>query len=90
MRYTNGDFVIDTDKSRLNISYVHQNLARSYWSENIPIETVKKSIEGSICFGVYHKNGQIGFARIITDSATFAYIADVFIDENYPGKGLGK
>jgi GNAT superfamily N-acetyltransferase len=90
MTVTRGDFTINTDKSKLDISYVHQNLARSYWAENIPYETVRKSIEGSICFGVYEGKKQIGFARLVTDSATFAYLADVFIDENYRGKGLGK
>jgi GNAT superfamily N-acetyltransferase len=62
----------------------------SYWAKNIPIELVKTSIEGSFCFGVYHQGKQIGFARVITDYATFGYLADVFIDKNYRGKGLSK
>jgi len=62
----------------------------SYWAENIPMDIVKTSIEGSLCFGVYDNNKQVGFARVITDYATFGYLADVFIDKNYRGKGLSK
>ena len=81
---------ISTDKSLLDIPFIHQYLTQSYWSEGIPYETVKKSIEGSLCFGVYHSGKQVGFARLITDQATFAYLADVFIDESYRGRGLSK
>lgn len=83
------NFYISTDKSKLDIKYIHQFLARSYWAESIPVETVQKSIEGSLCFGVYDGSKQIGFARVITDNATFGYLADVFVDENYRGKKLG-
>jgi len=82
------DYFISTDKSKLDIIYIHQFLVNSYWAEGIPIETVRKSIAGSLCFGVYDGSSQIGFARVITDNATFGYLADVFIDENYRGKGL--
>jgi N-acetylglutamate synthase-like GNAT family acetyltransferase len=85
-----GDFIIDTDKSKLDISFIHAYLTRSYWAEGIPVETVERSVDGSLCFGIYHSGNQIGFARVITDTATFAYLADVFIDENYRGKGLSK
>ena len=84
------NFRISTDKSKLEIKVIHDFLSRSYWSENIPVETVQKSIEGSLCFGVYENSRQIGFARMITDKATFAYLADVFIIENYRGQGLAK
>ncbi|HTS45875.1 MAG TPA: GNAT family N-acetyltransferase [Puia sp.] len=84
------NFAISIDKYRLNTPYIHQFLSTSYWAENIPIETVRKSIEGSLCFGVYHGEKQIGFARVISDLATFAYLADVFIEEEYRGLGLGK
>lgn len=87
---TKNEFTISTDKSKLDMEYVHQFLSNSYWSPGVAIETVKKAMEGSSCFGVYDKNKQVGYARMITDQATFAYLADVFIDENYRGKGLGK
>ena len=84
------NFSISTDKSKLDISVIHDFLSRSYWSENIPVETVRKSIEGSMCFGVYDNSRQVGFARMVTDNATFAYLADVFIIEEYRGRGLSK
>ena len=93
-----NDFIISTDKSKLNIQFIHQYLCNeSYWAKNISVDTVKKSIAGSCCFGLYvyeHKNiltaTQIGFARVITDNATFAYLADVFVTEKFRGKGLAK
>ena len=85
------DFIISTDKSKIDIVAVHNYLCNeSYWAKNIPIDVVKKSIEGSCCFGLYNKNEQVGFARVITDHATFAYLADVFIATAYRGKGLSK
>lgn len=86
-----GEFLYSTDKTKLDVGYIHHFLAQeSYWAKNIPIEIVKQSIEGSLCFGVYHQNKQIGFARVITDYATFGYLADVFIDKDFRGKGLSK
>jgi len=87
---TNGTFLISTDKTRLDIPYIHKYLRNSYWAEAIPLETVIRSIGGSLCFGVYDGERQVGFARVISDMATFAYLADVFIDIDYQGKGLGK
>lgn len=85
------NFLVSTDKARLDINYIHQYLSyQSYWAGNIPIETVRKSIANSMCFGVYDGEKQIGFARMVTDRATFAYLADVFIDEKYRGRGLSK
>jgi len=83
-------FIISTDKGKLNITYIHQFLTQSYWAENIPLEIVQRSIDGAMCFGVYNDEQQIGFARVITDKATFGYLADVFIDEKYRGRGLSK
>ena len=91
-------FIISTDKSKLNIQFIHNYLSNeSYWAKNIPVNTVKKSINGSCCFGLYvneNKNilaaTQIGFARVVTDYATFGYLADVFIIEKFRGKGLAK
>lgn len=86
-----NNYLISTDKEKLDINYIHHFLSKeSYWAKNIPIEIVKTSIEGSLCFGVYENNKQVGFARVITDYATFGYLADVFIDKNYRGKGLSK
>lgn len=82
---------ITTDKTQLDVNYIHAYLSKeSYWSKNIPMEIVLRSIEGSICFGVYDNKRQIGFARVITDHATFAYLADVFVDQAYRGKGISK
>jgi len=83
-------FAISDEKDRLNPAFIQEFLSRTYWAEDIPLKTVEKSIAGSLCFGVYHHDEQVGFARVITDSATFAYLADVFIAENYRGKGLSK
>lgn len=90
MEWTKEDFCISTDKTKINVIYVHQFLTSSYWAENIPADVVRHSIEGSLCFGIYHHQKQIGFARVITDEATFAYLCDVFIDEAYRSKGLSK
>jgi len=88
---TLGEFTITTDKTKMDIPVIHQYITRSYWAEGIPFETVAKAIEGSsLCFGVFHGHKQIGVARVITDTATFAYLCDVFIDESYRGRGLGK
>lgn len=84
-------FIISNDKSKLEVNYIHQFLStESYWAKNIPLETLLQSIKGSVCVGIYQKNKQIGFARVITDEATFAYLADVFIDTQYRGIGLSK
>lgn len=88
--YRNGDFTISTDKSRLDIGVIHTFLQTAYWSKNVPREVVEKSIQHSLCFGVYHHTEQVGFARLITDYATFAYFSDVFILEAYQECGLGK
>ena len=86
-----GDYIFSTDKSKLNVDYIHHYLSvDSYWAKNIPLEIVKTSINGSLCFGIYINEQQIGFARVITDNATFGYLADVFIDKDYRGKGLSK
>lgn len=87
---TRGDYLISTNPARLDLGVIRDFLARSYWSEDIPVDIVKRSIEGSIAFGVYYREKQVGFARVITDGATFAYLADVFILEQYRGQGLAK
>ncbi|MBK6987585.1 MAG: GNAT family N-acetyltransferase [Bacteroidia bacterium] len=81
---------ISTNKSLLQLDIIHNVLKNSYWAKGIPIETIKRSIENSISFGVYIDGKQIGFCRVITDKATFAYLADVFIVEEHKGKGYSK
>ena len=90
MTVAKDNIQINTDKQKMDIDFIHAFLTLSYWAEGISKETIKKSIEGSMCFGIFDEGKQIGFARMITDKATFAYLADVFIDENYRGKGLSK
>ncbi|MGZ3844858.1 MAG: GNAT family N-acetyltransferase [Flavisolibacter sp.] len=90
MEWTKEDFTITTDKDKIDVNYVHWFLSHSYWAEGIPLKTVEKSIEGALCFSLVYLNHQVGFARVITDKATFAYLADVFIDENFRGRGLSK
>lgn len=90
MNYYKDAFCISTDREKLDIAYIHCFLSGSYWAENIPFEIVSRSIEHSLCFGVYEDNRQIGFARVVTDYATFGYLADVFIDEAYRGRKLSK
>ncbi len=85
-----GEYIISTDKGLLDLSVIHGFLTTSYWAEGIPFETVKKSIEHSLNFGVYKDGKQVGFARVIADYATYAYIGDVFIVEEYRGQGLSK
>jgi GNAT superfamily N-acetyltransferase len=90
MEWTNNEYSISTDKHRINLAYVHAFLSHSYWAQHIPLDVVRRSVEGSLCFAVFYQEEQIGFARVITDEATFAYLADVFIDERFRGKGLSK
>ena len=89
---TRDGFTISTDKARLDVPAIHDFLAHSsYWARDVPLSTVQKSIENSLCFGIYNDaNKQVGFARVITDYAVFAYLADVFILEAYRGRGLAK
>ncbi|WP_212002925.1 GNAT family N-acetyltransferase [Chitinophaga sp. HK235] len=88
---TEGEYTVSTDKSRLDIGVIHGFLANeSYWAKDIPVSVVQKTLAGSLCFGIYHQDRQIGFARLITDYAAFAYLADVFIIQEYRGKGLSK
>jgi GNAT superfamily N-acetyltransferase len=85
------EYEISTDNKRLDLALIHDFLANeSYWAKGIPPQVVKKSIDNSLCFGVYHQDRQVGFARVVTDYATAAYVGDVFILEPYRGKGLGK
>jgi len=85
------EFRISTDASLLNVDMIHEYLSKeSYWAANIPRDLVERSIQHSLCFGIYFQQQQIGFARLVTDRATFAYLADVFVLDAYRGKGLSK
>src|ERR1700756_1824958 len=84
-----GDLVISTDRSRIDIQTVYEFLTNCYWAKGIPRPTVIRSIESSLCFGIYDGYVQVGFARVISDFATFAYIGDVFVLESHRGRGLG-
>lgn len=86
----NGEFTCSTDPSLLNPVIIHDYLKQAYWAKGRPLETVEKSIENSLCFGLYHRQTQIGFARVVSDFSIFAYLADVFVIKAYQGKGLGK
>jgi GNAT superfamily N-acetyltransferase len=85
-----GEYVIATDPVRLDVDVIHAFLTQSYWAAGIPRDVVKDSIKHSLSFGLYKAERQIGFARVITDYATFAYLADVFVLNEYRGEGLGK
>jgi N-acetylglutamate synthase-like GNAT family acetyltransferase len=84
-------FIFSIDNKRLNVAYIHAFLTNSYWAKGIPLNLVEQSIQHSLSFGVYTTEGkQVGFARVISDHTTFAYLADVFIDEQFRGRGLSK
>lgn len=86
-----GDYLISTDKSKIDVLAIHDFLTNhSYWAKNIPLETVKHSVENSLCFGLFHQDAQIGFARVISDFATIAYLGDVYVLHEYRKKGLSK
>lgn len=87
--FQKGEFIISTDKSRLDIEMIHRFLSNdAYWSKNIPKSVVERSIGNAFCFGVYLGNQQVGFAKVITDYATIAYLGDVFILPEWRGRGL--
>jgi len=93
--WKNGVFTISTDKSLLQVDRIHQFLSQeAYWCLEIPLSTVKQAILGSLCFGLYdeskNEKPQIGYARIVSDRATFAWLCDVYIEKSYRGQGLSK
>src|SRR5450755_2844105 len=86
-----GEFLISTDPARLDLDVIHNFLTNCYWAKGVPREVVARSIEHALCFGVYDGSGaQVGFARVISDFATIAYVGDVFVVESHRGRGLGK
>ena len=90
LEYEKDGYTISTDRARLDIAGIHAFLRDSYWARGIPLKIVERSIKNALCFGMYAGDRQIGFARVISDFATFAYLNDVFILDFYRGRGLGK
>src|SRR5262249_12583917 len=91
MKQRRGRFTISTDKKKLDHALIYRFLTeKSYWSAGIPRRLVEKGIKNALCFGIYEGKKQVGFARVITDYATFAYLADVFVIETHRGQGLSK
>jgi|ERR1035438_5661707 GNAT superfamily N-acetyltransferase len=91
MEYRRGEFLISTSRERLNLEVIHGFLTNCYWAKGISREIVARSIEHSLCFGIYENVGaQVGFARVVTDFATVAYLGDVFVLESHRGLGLSK
>lgn len=86
-----GEFKISTDVFKLDVNVIHKYLSEeSYWAKGISKHVVEKAIANSLCFGLFYKDEQIGFARLVTDKATFAYLADVFVLNDFRGRGLSK
>ena len=85
-----GEYTISTDRNQLNIVAIHSYLTRSYWSPGVSFEIVERAIANSLPFGLFHDDEQVGFARVVSDQATFAYLADVYVLEAHRGKGLSK
>jgi len=89
MNKADGNFIVTTDKDKLDIAAIHDFLSNhSHWSRNIPMERVKTAIENSLNFGLFHEKKQIGYARVISDFATIAYLGDVYVLPEYRGQGL--
>lgn len=85
-----GAYLITTDKARLDLEMIHSFLKDSYWAAGVPAQVVRRSVENSLALGVFRGGEQVGFARVVTDYATFAYLADVFVLEPHRGRGLGR
>lgn len=90
MEYHKGEFLITTAQDKLDLDAIYGFLSESYWAKGIPRAVVIRSIQNSICFGVFSGTKQVGFARVISDCATYAYLADVFILDSYRGRGLAR
>jgi GNAT superfamily N-acetyltransferase len=102
MEYRRGEFLISTDRERLSLDMIHGFLTNCYWAKGIPRDIVARSIEHSLCFGIYDESprlatdarhgtsAQVGFARVVSDFATVAYLGDVFVLESHRGRGLSK
>jgi len=91
LRVKNGEYSLTTDPRRLDVAAVHAFLSRTgkYWARGIPKKLVARAIDHSLCFGLFHRKTQIGFARVVTDYSTYAYLCDVYVLEDFQGRGLG-
>jgi GNAT superfamily N-acetyltransferase len=86
-----GEYLISTDPRRVDLRVVHDFLTNCYWAKGVPLEVVERSIQHALCFGIYDGSGaQVGFARVVSDFSTVAYLGDVFVLESHRGRGLGK
>jgi len=90
MKKATGEFTLSSDREEQQPERIHAYLMRSYWAEGVPLSVVRRSIEGSLCFGIFTKGEQVAFARVVTDSSTFAYLCDVYVLEEFRGRGLAK
>lgn len=90
MKIDFNSYEINDDKAQLQLDIVHALLKDAYWCRGVPKATIASAIEGSLCFGVYKSEEQVGFARVVTDRATFAWLCDVIVDEKHRGYGLSK
>jgi GNAT superfamily N-acetyltransferase len=84
------EYLLSDDPARLDLAAVHRYLTTSYWSPGLPMAVLVRAIAGSVCFGVYRGAEQVGFARVVTDRATFAYLCDVYVIDAHRGRGLGR
>ena len=84
------EIVVTTDRSRFDLEVIHGYLTRSYWAKGIPRATVARAMDRSLCFGAFEGDRQVGFARVISDLTTFAYVSDVFVVKSHQGRGVGK
>lgn len=85
-----ADYEISSERERMDVEAIHAFLTRTYWARGIPRETVQRAIDHSLCFGVFQGPAQVGFARVVTDQATFAYLADVYLLDEHRGQGLAR
>lgn len=85
-----ADYEISSERGRMDVGAIHAFLTRTYWARGIPRETVQRAIDHSLCFGVFQGPAQVGFARVVTDQATFAYLADVYLLDEHRGQGLAR
>lgn len=90
MEWRRGEYLLSDDKSRLDLDGIMELLRTSYWANDRPREVMQRAIENSVCFGLFHRGQQVGFARGVTDRATFTWVCDVIIRAEHRGQGLGK
>jgi len=90
MKISRGEFTLSCLASDQQVERIHAYLSRSYWAAGIPIDIVRRSVAHSLCFGIFHDGEQIALARVVTDRATFAYLCDVYVLEEFRGRGLAR